>query len=121
MNHFCRHVVESAWTQFHAFAFACQHRFAEIMVCDSLAVCQCLRTWIALDVRISRAVAWVSDRHAESDFGRAFAEIGKNLVPFKIGQVLEDRNIARGIRRFGRLRTRLSQRHYCDREENPNR
>src|SRR5437588_8001566 len=29
------------------------------MVCDSLAVCQCLRTWIALDVRISRAVAWV--------------------------------------------------------------
>src|SRR5213080_3382894 len=31
----------------------------EIMVCDSLAVCQCLRTWIALDVRMSRLVACV--------------------------------------------------------------
>src|SRR5436190_632211 len=29
------------------------------MVCDSLAVCQCLRTWIAFDVRMSRLVAWV--------------------------------------------------------------
>src|SRR5437762_14116869 len=31
----------------------------EIMVCDSLAVCQCFRTWIAFDVRISRLVACV--------------------------------------------------------------
>src|SRR4029077_8365992 len=29
------------------------------MVCDSLAVCQCLRTWIAFDVRMSRLVACV--------------------------------------------------------------
>src|SRR5437764_546003 len=29
------------------------------MVCDSLAVCQCFRTWIALDVRMSRLVACV--------------------------------------------------------------
>src|SRR5216110_3105671 len=31
----------------------------EIMVCDSLAVCQCFRTWIAFDVRMSRLVACV--------------------------------------------------------------
>src|SRR5438270_7244550 len=30
-----------------------------IMVCDSLAVCQCFRTWIAFDVRMSRLVACV--------------------------------------------------------------
>src|SRR5438552_4654735 len=31
----------------------------EIMVCDSLAVCQCFRTWIAFEVRMSRLVACV--------------------------------------------------------------
>src|SRR5438067_13823381 len=31
----------------------------EIMVCDSLAVCQCFRIWIAFDVRISRLAACV--------------------------------------------------------------
>src|SRR5207248_4623897 len=30
-----------------------------IIVCDSLAVCQCLRTWIAFGVRMSRLVACV--------------------------------------------------------------
>src|SRR5207244_10056488 len=30
-----------------------------IMVCDSLAVCQCFRTWIAFEVRMSRLVACV--------------------------------------------------------------
>src|SRR6266700_5934163 len=30
-----------------------------IIVCDSLAVCQCLRTWIAFGVRISKLVACV--------------------------------------------------------------
>src|SRR6476660_7408790 len=29
------------------------------MVCDSLAVCQCFRTWIAFDVRMRRLVACV--------------------------------------------------------------
>src|SRR5436190_17383683 len=29
------------------------------MVCDSLAVCQCFRTWIAFEVRMSRLVACV--------------------------------------------------------------
>src|SRR5438552_16023064 len=40
----------------------------EIMVCDSLAVCQCFRTWIAFDVRISRLVACVfgSTRRTQS-------------------------------------------------------
>jgi len=33
--------------------------FPEIMVCDSLAVCQCFRTWIAFDVRMRRLVACV--------------------------------------------------------------
>src|SRR4029077_3990913 len=33
--------------------------FSEIMVCDSLAVCQCFRTWIAFDVRMRRLVACV--------------------------------------------------------------
>src|SRR5436309_11677137 len=31
----------------------------EIMVCDSLAVCQCFRTWIAFEVRMSRLLACV--------------------------------------------------------------
>jgi len=31
----------------------------EIMVWVSLAVCQCLRTWIPFGVRISNCVAWV--------------------------------------------------------------
>src|SRR5213082_4217694 len=30
-----------------------------IMVCDSLAVCQCFRTWIAFEVRMRRLVACV--------------------------------------------------------------
>src|SRR2546430_8981242 len=30
-----------------------------IMVCDSLAVCRCFRTWIAFEVRMSRLVACV--------------------------------------------------------------
>ena len=59
MNHFGGHVIESARTQFGALAFACQYGFPEIMVCDSLAVCQCFRTWIAFEVRISRLVTCV--------------------------------------------------------------
>src|SRR6184192_4247395 len=68
-----------------------------IMVCDSLAVCQCFRTWIAFEVRMSRLLACVfgstrrkqisgefSPRsgiilsHFRSD---KFLKIGPSLVP----------------------------------------
>jgi hypothetical protein len=59
MDHFGGHVIESARAQLGAFAFACQHSLSGNMVCDSLAVCQCFRTWIAFDVRTSRLLACV--------------------------------------------------------------
>jgi hypothetical protein len=45
----------------------------------------------------------------KTDFGRAFAEIGNDLVPFQIGHIFENRPIARHRRRFGCLRTNVGQ------------
>ena len=43
MDHLCRQVIKSARLQFGALPFA-RTAAPEIMVCDSLAVCQCFRT-----------------------------------------------------------------------------
>ena len=59
MDHFGGHVIESARAQLGALPSHASTAFPEIMVCDSLAVCQCFRTWIAFDVRMRRLVACV--------------------------------------------------------------
>ena len=59
MHHFRWHEVESARSDLSAFAVASQGGRALDHGVRFIAVCQCLRTWIAFDVRISKLVACV--------------------------------------------------------------
>jgi hypothetical protein len=90
--------------------------FPEIMVCDSLAVCQCFRTWIAFEVRMSRLVVCVVGSTRRKQISGEFSpRSGIILSYFRSDTFLKNRPIARRRRRLGCLRTKAGQRQQCQR------
>src|SRR6476620_8733773 len=51
------------------------------MVCDSLAVCQCFRTWIAFDVRMRRLVACVFGSTRRKQISGEFSRRSGIILP----------------------------------------
>src|SRR6266550_3148801 len=61
-----------------------------IMVCDSLAVCQCFRTWIAFEVRMSKLVACVFGSIRRKQISGEFSpKSGRILYHFRSDKFLK--------------------------------
>src|SRR5262249_55462961 len=72
-----------------------------IIVCVSFAVCQCLRTWIAFGVRISRLVACVFGSTCKKQIsGESAPRSGKILSHLRSARFLNSGAIATGSGEF---------------------
>lgn len=102
MDHFGGHVIETAGTQLHAFAVTPQHRLTGN---HGVRLIRGVPMFLHMDRFRSTNEQAGSMRFRintqKTDFRRTFPEIGNNLVPFQISQILENPPIACRRRRLG--------------------
>jgi len=110
MDHFSGHVIESARAQLGTLAFAGKNRITGDHGVRFISGMPMLPHMDRLRRPNEEAGSMRFRINTQkTDFGRAFAEIGNDLVPFQIGHIFENRPIARHRRRLGCLRTNVGQ------------
>jgi hypothetical protein len=122
MNHLCRHIIESPRVQLDLLALTGQDRFPENHGVRLI----CSVPMLAHMDRFRRANEQAGSlcfriNMEKTDFWRAFSEIGKNLVPFQIGDILENWSVARRRGRFRCSCTDVAQCREHGRQKNQKR
>ena len=95
MDHFGGHVIESARTQFGPLAFACQNGLAGnhgMRLVSGVPMLSDMDRFRRTNEQAGSMRFRINPQ--KTDFRRIFSQIGKNLVPLKIGHIFENGPLA---------------------------
>ena len=95
MDHFGGHVIESARAQLGPLAFACQNGLTGnhgVRLIGGVPMLSDMDRFRRANQQAGNMRFWINPQ--KTDFRRTFSQIGNNLVPFKVGQIFENRSVA---------------------------